>query len=252
MAQIKASGGRRDGARDQVYAAPHKAVEAFRFDAQVADVFQDMISRSVPGYAFFLDFIAVMSSRYARADTQCYDLGAALGASTLQIRRHSPASCRVIAVDNSEAMVERCRLNLAQDDAKPECEVRCEDIRDTLIEKASIVALNFTLQFLPDEERLPILKTICAGMVPGGALLLAEKLRFADAGKQALMTDLHHEFKRCQGYSDLEIAQKRAALEEVLVPNTLDEHLHRLTEAGFAETQVCIQNLNFAGLLAVK
>ena len=241
-----------NGARDQVYAKAQEAVEAFRFDARVADVFQDMISRSVPGYAFFLDFIAVATRLYAQEGTSCYDLGCSLGASTLQIRRNLPASCQVIAVDKAEAMVARCRANLARDASQAACQVRLEDLKDTRIENASLVVLNFTLQFVPDEQRLAILKGIHQGLAPGGALLLAEKLRFEDAAQQALMTNLHHEFKRYQGYSDLEIAQKRAALEEVLVPNSLEELMQRLEQAGFASRQRCIQNLNFAGILAVK
>ena len=65
------------------------------------------------------------------------------------------------------------------------------------------------------------------------------------------MTDLHHEFKRAQGYSDLEIAQKRASLENVLVPNTVDQHIERLLAAGFESARLYIRCFNCVHL-AVK
>lgn len=237
---------------DQLYAQPQEPVAAFRFDDKVAAVFQDMVSRSVPGYAFFLDFIGVAARRHLRAGTQCYDLGSSLGASALQMARHLTAGCHLIAVDASEAMVARCRANLQQALPHASWEVRQEDLRQTRIESASLVALNFTLQFLPDAERPDILRAIFDGMAPGGALVLADKLQFTDEAEQSLMTSLHEEFKRRQGYSELEIAQKRSALEAVLVPNTPEQHLERLAQAGFAEPRLCVQCLNFGAFLAVK
>ncbi len=238
--------------KDTVYAIERDNVEAFAFDAGVADVFQDMISRSVPGYELLLQMIGLLTDKYAQPQTNCYDLGCSLGASTLQIKKNLPKDCHVIGVDNSAAMVERCRANLSRDHYQATSEVRQENIQDTEISNASIVVLNFTLQFIPDAERLLILKRIADGLVPGGILLLAEKLTFADAAEQELMTDLHLSFKKFNGYSDLEIAQKRAALENVLVPNTLDTHLDRLTSAGFTSSGLCVRALNFVGILAVK
>lgn len=238
--------------KDKIYAEPRGNVDAFRFDAGVADVFQDMIERSVPGYGLVLQLIGVLTERYAKADTRLYDLGCSLGASTLQLRRHAPASCHIIAVDNSHAMIERCSANLKRDHSAASYEICLEDLRETAIENASVVVLNFTLQFVPDQERLAILSQIHEGLVPGGILLLAEKIRFDDEHQQDLMTDLHHDFKRQQGYSDLEIAQKRSALENVLVPNSREEHVERLYQAGFAVAEPCARCLNFEAYLAVK
>ena len=238
--------------KDQIYATPLSSVDAFRFDAAVADVFQDMIERSVPGYGLILQLIGSLAERYAKPDTHAYDLGCSLGASTLQLRRHVPASCKVIGIDTSEAMVERCQTNLSRDHSAADFDIRLEDLRDTPIENASMVLLNFTLQFIPDAERTAILTRIAEGLVPGGVLLLAEKVRFDDPGQQDLMTNLHHDFKKFQGYSDLEISQKRAALENVLVPNTQDELMQRLEVAGFSDRQLCVRCLNFEAILAIR
>ena len=238
--------------RDDLYARAREPMEAFRFDARVAAVFQDMVSRSVPGYALFLDFISVVARRHAQAGTQCYDLGCSLGAGTMRMMDGLAAGCHVIAVDTSDAMVERCRARLREAHPNASWEVRLEDLRDTAIERASLVVLNFTLQFVADAERPAILARIHEGLAPGGALLLADKLEFADGDEQSLMAGLHEEFKRHQGYSELEIAQKRSALEAVLVPNTPEQHLQRLRQAGFAAPRLCVRALNFGAFLAVK
>lgn len=238
--------------KDTVYAQPQAIIEAFTFDGQVADVFENMINRSVPGYQLILDMIGLLTEKYAQPQSNCYDLGYSLGASTLKIRQHLPATCHVIGVDNSSAMVERCRTNIARDHSQASVEIREEAMQTTQIHNASIVVLNFTLQFIKDEQRTDLLKRIASSMLPGGAMILSEKLRFEDSNMQQQMTELHHNFKKYQGYSDLEIAQKRAALENVLIPNTEQEHLERLTESGFSSVQMVMRCLNFATFLAIK
>ena len=238
--------------KDNVYASPMTTVGAFRFDENVADVFKDMIERSVPGYGLVLQLIGLLAERYAQENTNVYDLGCSLGASTLQLRRHIPASCNAIGVDNSSAMVERCRSNMSRDHSASSCEILEQDIRDTDFTNASIIVLNFTLQFIDDNERQALLNRMYEGLNDGGIILLAEKVRFEDEGKQALMTDLHHDFKKLQGYSDLEIAQKRAAIETVLVPNTEDVHVERLKAAGFSTVTRCMHCLNFSAFLGIR
>ena len=238
--------------KDTVYAVPRSSVETFQFDAQVAEVFQDMIERSVPGYGLLLEMIGILVTRYASPGTNCYDLGCSLGASTLQIKRQAPDSCQVIGVDNSPAMVARCQAQLSDDDSATRCEIRLEDLCETKIEKASVVVLNFTLQFVPDAQRQDILRNIAQGLQPGGILLLAEKIHFPEQAQQQLMADLHHDFKKYHGYTALEIAQKRTALEKALQSNTEVEHRKRLSAAGFTQIELCFRCFNFMALLAIK
>jgi tRNA (cmo5U34)-methyltransferase len=211
-----------------------------------------MINRSVPGYALVLDLIGLVTGKYAVAGTNCYDLGCSLGASTLMVRRHLPASCHVIGIDNSTAMVERCRANIARDHSEASCEIIEALVQDVKIENASVVVMNCTLQFIPLAVRLDVLTGLASGLVEGGALVLSEKIRFEDTIEQAAMTELHHEFKRYQGYSDLEIAQKRAALENVLVPEFESQHIRRLRSAGFSTVLILGRNLNFSTFLAIR
>lgn len=239
--------------RDSVYAAPRDMIVDFAFDESVVDVFPDMIRRSVPGYETVISLMGLLAERYVREGTSCYDLGCSLGASTLSVlRRIGDRSCRVVGVDNAEAMVSRCRARMACENRGAEVEVVCADAQDVAIENASFVMLNFTLQFIEPAERPPLLRNIYRGLLPGGALVLSEKISFAEGEQQELFTELHHAFKRANGYSDLEISQKRTALENVLIPETLDTHRRRLFEAGFPQVEVWFQALNFASLVAVK
>lgn len=239
------------GARDTLYGQPLTTVDGFAFDARVAEVFQDMISRSVPGYGLSLSMIGLTAGRHAQPGSLLYDLGCSLGAATLAMRHAIEGQgCRIIGIDNAPAMLARCRDILDQDAATSPVDLICADIADIGVRDASVVVLNFTLQFVPAARRLPLLSRIRAGMREGGVLLLSEKLCFADAGEQQVLTELHHDFKRAQGYSELEIGQKRSALENVLVPEPLDVHLARLHQAGFSRAFPWFQCLNFASLIA--
>lgn len=237
--------------KDTLYAKPLDDIARFAFDDRVAAVFPDMIQRSVPGYSSIIAMTGVMADRYAQPHTRCYDLGCSLGASSLAMAQYlGDRDCRIVAVDNSEAMLSRCRQNTA--DAATAIDMICADIQDVAIENASVVVLNFTLQFVPAENRERLIEGIANGMNKGGILILSEKIRFADPHLQELNTELHHAFKKANGYSDLEISQKRSSLENVLIPETLADHRERLTTAGFSSTDVWFQCFNFASLVAIK
>ncbi|MBO6848861.1 MAG: carboxy-S-adenosyl-L-methionine synthase CmoA [Marinobacter sp.] len=233
--------------------ATERNPEDFRFDASVARVFPDMIRRSVPGYTTIIPMIEVITEQHVQAGSNCYDLGCSLGASTLAMRHGIPfADCTLTGVDNSDAMIERCEHYIALDDHPLPVQLRCEDILATPLENASVTTLNFTLQFVPPGERARLLTRIADATRPGGALILSEKIRFESPQEQDIQTRLHHEFKRANGYSDLEISQKRSAIEQVLIPESLEEHKHRLLKAGFGQVIVWYQCFNFVSMLAIK
>jgi tRNA (cmo5U34)-methyltransferase len=239
--------------RDQLFSLPMQHVGDFTFDAAVVQVFPDMIARSVPGYASMLSMIEQLTTRYVRSGTAVYDLGCSLGAATRLIRRQSPRDCTIHAVDDSPAMISRLETLLAEDtDGYCTVHVHQRDLRHVEISNASLVVLNLTLQFIPPEQRMSVLCRICEGLLPGGALLLSEKIHFDDPVQQQLITELHHDFKRANGYSDLEIAQKRTSIENRLIPETMNAHLSRLKEAGFATVIPWFQCFNFVSILAVK
>lgn len=237
---------------DRIYALPLDQVGSFEFDEQVVRVFPDMIQRSVPGYASILTMTAELAERYAQPATNVYDLGCSLGAAALLLRKRIPATCVVHAIDSSAAMVRRLRTLVAADDGWATIQVCEADLRSIAVEQASFAVLNFTLQFVSPHERPATLQNVYNGLVPGGALVLSEKVRFDDAGRQTLMTDLHHAFKRANGYSELEIAQKRTALEDTLIAETIETHLQRLDEVGFSQALLWFQCFQFVSILAIK
>ncbi|KIP98267.1 tRNA (cmo5U34)-methyltransferase [Pseudomonas sp. BIGb0408] len=241
---------------DQLFAQPLDQVPDFVFNEDVARVFPDMIKRSVPGYPTIVENIGVLAGQFAQPHSVLYDLGSSLGAVTQALRRHVQLEdCRVVAVDNSSAMVERCREYLhAQDSMFQELlpvEVMEADILAMDFQATSLVALNFTLQFIEPAQRQPLLARIRQALLPGGALILSEKLRFEDDQQHALLTDLHIAFKRANGYSELEIAQKRSAIENVMLPDSLEQHRERLLAAGFSKVVPWFQCLNFASMVAL-
>ena len=239
--------------RDTLYAKPQKSVGDFVFDEQVVPVFSDMIRRSVPGYAEVIKMTGWLAHHYVQPDTNIFDLGCSLGDSTLSIAGSLQGRRgRIIGVDNAPEMVRSCEKNVFQAGFADRIVIRCEDVRDTMIDNASVVVLNYTMQFIAPEERLSLLQKIYEGLVPGGVLIVSEKVSFENPDTQKRMSELHYAFKRANGYSDLEISQKRAALERVLIPDTLSAHNDRFKDAGFSTTDVWYQSLNFASMLACK
>jgi len=232
------------------------APAAFRFDAAVAAVFPDMISRSVPGYRFNLELVAAVARRHVQPRTRVYDLGCSLGAMTLSIRTalstlpRPPEDVELLGVDSSAAMIERARTQLDAFHSPYRTRLTCADLQAVSVENASLVVLGYTLQFIPAEERDAVLERIRAGLVPGGVLLLAEKVHEPDAEAERLMTELHHDFKRANGYSELEIAHKRQALENVLRTETVDAHEERLRRAGFDHVVMLSRHYGFCLWLA--
>ncbi|WP_263260757.1 carboxy-S-adenosyl-L-methionine synthase CmoA [Pseudomonas entomophila] len=241
---------------DRLFAQPLAQVPDFVFNEDVVRVFPDMIKRSVPGYPAIVENLGVLAARFAQPNTYLYDLGASLGAVTQALRRHvRREGCQVVAVDNSPAMVQRCREYLQGQDSMFQellpVQVLEADILAFDFQPASVVALNFTLQFIAPEQRLALLSRIRQALVPGGALLLSEKLRFEDGQAHTLLTELHVDFKRANGYSELEIAQKRSAIEHVMKPDSFEDHRDRLLAAGFSKVVPWFQCLNFASMIAL-
>jgi tRNA (cmo5U34)-methyltransferase len=239
--------------QDKLFATSRAVSSGFRFDEQVVKVFPDMIARSVPGYELVVPMIGMLARRYAQPGTRIYDLGCSLGAASLAMSLAVRASgMEIVAVDNSAAMVTRCKQNLVGMCGSVPIEVHLQNMLDTRIENASVVVLNFTLQFLELDQRQVLINQISAGMCAGGILIISEKIAFEDTQEQADQTAWHHDFKRTQGYSELEIAQKRDALEDVLRPETEAAHFERLRTAGFSRPRRWFQCFSFASYIAFK
>lgn len=244
---------KRRGERDTLFSKEDSGSRAFAFDESVASVFDDMIHRSLPGYDAILAMIGVLAERYIQEGTNCYDLGCSLGGVTFSIASQAKdRDCQFIAIDNSEAMIERMQERVLSQQLQTKITVRQEDIRESEISNASVVVINFVLQFLNPEQRTPVLERIYDGMLPGSILVLSEKIKFDDEAENEFQIDMHHQFKKLHGYSDMEISEKRAALENVLIPDSAKTCMQRLKDIGFSKTYLWFQCFNFISIVAIK
>ncbi len=235
--------------KDRVFAKPLSDVKAFEFNENVARVFQDMISRSVPGYELLLHMIGLYAGVFAQDRSNIYDLGCSLGeVSRIVAEQTRDLDCSIIAVDNSASMIEKCR----QQDESSNIQWLCDDIQNIEIRNASMVVLNLTLLFIEQDKRQSLLNHIAQGLKSGGVMVLSEKVLLDRDLENRRMVELHQAFKKTQGYSDLEISQKRTALENVLVPDQQNMHFGRLQQAGFSEIYQCFRCFNFVSYLAIK
>jgi tRNA (cmo5U34)-methyltransferase len=235
--------------RDTIFTKNHDLVD-FAFDDTVAGVFDDMVRRSVPGYSAMLEMIGLFVKTYAQDNSNFYDLGASTGAVSLALALNNPCkNTHIIAVDSAPAMVEKCQKNL--ETHIKNFEILCEDINQITFKNASIIVLNLTLQFIEPKQRQALIDKIYQGLNQNGILIVSEKIHTEDT-KQQQITELHLNFKRANGYSELEIAAKRQSIENVLITDTESMHFARFSQAGFAQSLRYFQCLNFASFVAIK
>ncbi|MEM7216902.1 MAG: carboxy-S-adenosyl-L-methionine synthase CmoA [Pseudomonadota bacterium] len=232
--------------RDAIYSEEQGQLVDFAFDERVVNVFPDMIRRSVPAYETVLPLSALFAGRYVTPPATVYDLGCSRGATTLALQRYCPAGTRIIGVDNSLPMIDSARDAIEDE----HIEFRRDDLRTTPLEDAAAVVMTYTLQFVPPAERLALLTRIREALRPTGVFVYAEKIVLEDPSEQALLNDVHLDFKRANGYSELEISQKRSALEAVMIPESITAHRERLAQAGFARSIVWYRCLNWAAFAA--
>lgn len=237
--------------RDTVFREHHPEIAEFTFNENVASVFADMLKRSVPGYGTILSFMSLFGSRFAQDNSNIYDLGCSLGASSFALAQNvDKKNCRVKAYDTSRPMINRFRKLLEENPLHIPVDIYEEDITEIDFERASVTVLNLTLQFVEPEKRLALLRKIADATLPGGVIILAEKM--SDESENGIMTDLYYDFKRANSYSEMEISQKRNALENYLITDTEETHFERLKAAGFKGTLRWFQTLNFRAYIAWK
>ncbi len=242
----------RSMAKDDIYAGS-RGPAPFEFNERVAAVFDDMITRSVPGYRELIGRLAQLTGHFYRPGSCIYDLGCSNGNFGVQLcEEMADREFRMVAVDSSRSMLDIYDQRLTGLPRKGSIELICGDICDQQLKDASVVVITLTLQFLPLGEREALIDRIYRALRPGGVLLLTEKVVHPDPALDALQQDFYYRFKRERGYSELEISQKREALEDVLIPETIETHEQRLRQAGFRQLDLWFKWFNFAAFLACK
>ncbi len=236
--------------KDTVF-SEKQIVEGFRFDERVAVVFDDMVDRSVPFYQEIQRMLVEQASVFAVQGTQAYDFGSATGTTLLALDATLPPSVALVGMDNSIAMLQECKVKLA-DTARAVSLMHANLDEHVVVENASIAMLILTLQFIRPCQRLPLLSSIYQGLIPGGALFLVEKVMAEESELERNYIQHYYAMKRRRGYSETEINQKREALENVLIPYTVNENLQMLHQVGFTKTDIFFKWYNFCGIVAVK
>ena len=225
----------------------------FSFNKEVTEVFEDMIDRSVPGYSSSLKLIENLSRKYYQDKSFCYDLGCSLGASTMSLLKAiENKEGKIFAIDNSEAMIFKCKDRFKDFIDSRKVIFTLQNLESTEIREASIVVINFVLQFIDINKRERLLKKIFYGMKRNGLLIMSEKTHFSNKFRNKSLLNLYHKFKYNNGYTKMEISSKRDALEGVLITEPQDDHYQRLKKIGFKEIRKVMTNLNFFTLIAQK
>ena len=238
------------GKRDRLYSQALDEVPPFEFNEAVSEVFSDMIRRSVPGYETVVRMTGALVAEAYQGEGAVYDLGCSLGeASAWVLAACKERQPKLVLVDSSESMLERCRQRFA---SQANVELLCADVNAVSYQPASAFILNYTLQFIPEADRSELLARLWRALLPGGVAIISEKIRLHPPQRDAEAVARHHAFKRLMGYSDREVEQKREALEDVLVPDSLDRLKERLREAGFSRVLVWFTCLNWVSIAAYK
>lgn len=239
--------------KDRMYVEKQDEVHDFVFNEEVAEVFADMIARSVPGYEVQSQILQAVARKYVAEGTHVYDLGCSLGTASLSVAKavHT-RKIKTFAVDNSQAMIQRLAERLEKQESDFGIQPVCCDVAEISIQNASLVILNYTLQFIDPSRRDALIEKIYSGLREGAVLLLTEKTKCEHKNEESLMQDLHERYKHAHGYSDLEISQKREALENVMVRDTHARQRARLRQAGFSRIYVLMKFLNFITYIALK
>ena len=238
--------------RDEVFKDPTEIAD-FSFGEKVATVFDDMLGRSVPFYAEMQRMIGEIAGDFGVAGTNVYDLGCSTGNTLLHLDRTLPSDVKVIGVDYSPEMLDRCRAKLTESGVRRPYELRRADLNQGVcIENASMVLMVLTLQFVRPLYRDALIRAVLEGLNENGCLILVEKVHGEDSIFNRLFIKYYYEMKKRQGYSEMEIAQKREALENVLIPYKLMENREMLLRAGFRYCDVFFKWYNFSAMIAVK
>ncbi len=239
--------------KDEVFKGEIEKASDFKFGANVANVFDDMVSRSVPFYGEMQRMIAELSADHAKEGSDVYDLGCSTGTTLIGMDTMVNPKIRFVGIDDSQEMLDKCKSKLIEIGFSRDYELRCSDLSQGIkIQNASVVVLCLTLQFVRPIYREQLIKNIYDGLNPGGALILIEKILAEESRFNRDFINYYYNYKRRNHYSELEISQKREALENVLIPYKLSEDISLLRDRGFAHCEVFFKWYNFAGLIAVK
>jgi tRNA (cmo5U34)-methyltransferase len=242
--------------KDKLFLQSETPAGNFEFNVEVAEVFDDMLERSVPFYREQQTMIRGIIKRMWNPETKIYDLGCSTATTLIGLCRELPTSARFIGYDNSSAMLERAIRNIKANHFQRRIAVRHAELNgrpsDFSLRNAGVVTMCWTLMFIRPLQRDKVIRWIYDSLVDGGVLIVTEKILTNSGNMNRFFVDLYYEFKKQAGYSETEISRKREALENVLIPYRVEENLDLFRRNGFDIPETFFQWFNFAGFLCVK
>jgi tRNA (cmo5U34)-methyltransferase len=241
------------GNKDELFRQERELVPDFDFSDKTAEVFDDMLDRSVPFYSEIQRMMGEITADFVTPGSCVYDLGCSTCASFIQLEHMVPEDVTFVGLDNSQAMLDKGQRKLQENDFSRKYELHFQDLNEPfLIQNASVVLMNLTLQFIRPLVRARTVRHIADGLNSGGVLLLIEKVTSSNSMINRLFIKYYYRFKMANGYSEMEIAQKREALENILVPYRYMENRQLLLDNGFCEVESFFRWYNFCGIIAIK
>lgn len=232
---------------DKIFSTPIK--KQFEFDESVASVFDDMLERSIPFYTEVISLICDLVSLECKKDAKIIDLGCSTANTLLHLYQKSH-EYDLIGIDNSEAMLQNASKKISAYGAN--IKLVNDDITKVSYTHVDVVIANYMLQFIRPMQRDKFIKKIYDSLEEEGIFIFSEKIIFEDKKLNKQMIDLYYNFKKKQGYSEFEIAQKREALENVLIPYTEEENRKMILNAGFTSIESLFKYGNFVTFVAKK
>jgi len=239
--------------KDKIFATPQGTVADFSFDAKTASVFDDMLVRSVPFYLEVQRMVSELARDFAVPGTNVYDLGCSTGTTLIHLDQNLPEGVCLVGCDSSEEMLRKAREKMQAHGMRHDYALACQDLnRDVEVENASVVIMNLTLQFVRPLNRDRLIRRIAKGVNGNGCLILIEKVLSRDSLLNRFFLKYYYDFKEANGYSKLEISQKREALENVLIPYRVQENEDLVLKNGFSECEIFFKWYNFCGYIVRK
>lgn len=239
--------------KDEVFKDEIQKASDFKFGANVAKVFDDMVNRSVPYYGEIQRMMAELAADHAKKGSDVYDLGCSTGTTMIGMNTMVDPEIRFVGIDDSQEMLDKCKSKLSEAGFTRDYDLRCADLNQGVeISNASVVVLCLTLQFVRPIYREKLIQNIFSGLNSGGVLILVEKILAEESLFNRDFINYYYNYKRRNHYSELEISQKREALENVLIPYKLSEDITLLRDKGFAHCEIFFKWYNFSGIIATK
>jgi tRNA (cmo5U34)-methyltransferase len=243
--------------KDKLYVHPMKHIKSFVFNKDVAEVFDDMAERSIPFYKEVQQMVTNLAVTFFQSGTNIYDLGASTGTTSIllekKLKESGAKDYRIIAVDSSGAMCRKAREKINTTlNGTDNIKVIQKDIRGMGTENCSVAILNYTLQFIPPLQREALIYRIFSSLVHNGILLVSDRVSQGHTDISRIFMEYYYDYKRNRSYTDLEISQKREALENVLIPYSFQEGVKLFKGSGFSSVDIFFSWYNFTSFLCIK